>query len=176
MADRTSRRTPRRRGLPEAVKTVVGIFTPAAVVFVLFTFVLGLGSVRGSSMEPLYNGSTMTLFFRWTEPKHQDIVLVDSEALDEMIIKRVIALPGDRVSVQNSVVYLNGEALDEPYVAYPGGPDLAELTVPEDTIFVLGDNRAVSLDSRSSLLGPVPAREVMGTVLFSFQLPFSTDN
>ena len=171
MADANAERAPRKKGLPEAVKTVVEIFAPAAVAFVLFTFVLGIGDVHGSSMEPLYDDNTMTIFFRWAQADRQDIVLVRSEALGEMIIKRVIALPGDRVSIQNSVVCLNGEALDEPYVAYPGGPDMAELTVPEGTVFVLGDNRAVSLDSRA--LGPLPEDEVLGTVLFSFQLPFS---
>ena len=171
MAGTSAESTPKKNRLAEAVKTVLQIFTPAAVAFVLFTFVLGIGSVHGSSMEPLYNDSTMAIFYRWSEVERQDIVLVDSAALGEMIIKRVVALPGDRVSIQNGVVYLNGAALDEPYVAYHGGPDLAELTVPEETIFVLGDNRAVSLDSRA--LGPVPDSEVMGTVLFSFQFPFS---
>lgn len=160
----------KRGRLPEAVKTVLEILAPSAVALVLFTCILGIGDVQGSSMEPLYNDSTVTLFYRWGSVKRQDIVLVDSAAEDKRIIKRVIALPGDRVEIKDSVVYLNGAALDEPYVAYPGGADLAELTVPEGTVFVLGDNRAVSLDSRA--LGPIPEDEVMGTVFFSFQLPF----
>lgn len=171
MAGTSAARAPGKNRLLEAVKTVVEILTPAAVALVVFTFVLGIGDVQGSSMEPLYNDGTVTLFYRWAEVERQDIVLVRSEDLGKMIIKRVIALPGDRVSIQNGVVYLNGEALDEPYVAYPGGPDAAELTVPEGTIFVLGDNRAVSMDSRS--LGPIPDSGVLGTVLFSFQIPFS---
>lgn len=171
MADTNGPRPSRKKGLLEVVKTVAEILAPALVALVVFTFVLGIGDVHGSSMEPLYNDNTMTIFYRWAQVERQDIVLVQSEALDEMIIKRVIALPGDRVSVQGGVVYLNGGALDEPYVAYPGGPDLAELTVPEGTVFVLGDNRAVSLDSRA--LGPLPDGEVLGTVFFHFQLPFS---
>ena len=172
MADTNAARAPGKKNrLLEAVKTVVEILLPAAVALVVFTFVLGIGDVNGSSMEPLYNDNTITLFYRLGEAERQDIVLVRSDDLGKMIIKRVIALPGDRVSIQNGVVRLNGEALDEPYVAYPGGPDLAELTVPEGTIFVLGDNRAVSMDSR--LLGPIPDSGVLGTVFFSFQAPFS---
>ena len=160
-----------KKGFGQAVKTVLEIFAPSAVAVVLFTCILGIGDVHGSSMEPLYDGSTIVLFCRWGSVQRQDIVLVDSAAENTRIIKRVIALPGDRVEIKNSVVYLNGAALDEPYVAYPGGADRTELTVPEGTVFVLGDNRAVSLDSRA--LGPIPDGEVMGTVFFSFQAPFS---
>lgn len=153
------------------LKDLLSILALPAVVFLLFTFILGIGMVSGTSMAPLYDDCTMVITSRLTSPKCQDIVMVRSSALGEEIIKRVIGLPGDRVEVRDGMAYRNGEALDEPYVAYPGGPDQTELVVPEHTIFVLGDNRQVSLDSRNPMLGLVPEKEVDGTVLASFQVP-----
>lgn len=157
-------------------KEVVDVLLPgviaAAILFTVFTFILSINNIQGSSMEPLYNDHTMVIASRWTEPKHQDIVLIRSSALNELIVKRVIGLPGDTLKIQDNAVYLNGQPLNEPYVAYPGGSgNMDELVIPEHMLFVLGDNRAVSLDSRSPLLGLVPDSELIGTVMFSFQSP-----
>ena len=144
------------------------------VVLAVFTLILGIGSVHGSSMAPLYDDHSVVFFSRRTQPGHQDIVLIQSSALGEEIIKRVIGLPGDTLEIRSGVVYRNGRPLDEPYVEYPGGLDMAEVTVPEHMLFVMGDNRASSLDSRSPLLGFVPYSEITGTVFFSFQSPISS--
>ena len=83
-------------------------------------------------------------------------------------IKRVIGEPGDSVSIQDSKVYVNGRALDEPYILEKMDSDYEYVTVPEGTIFVLGDNRNGSRDSRYSDVGFVPLENVVGRANFIF--------
>lgn len=77
-------------------------------------------------------------------------------------IKRIIGLPGDRVRIEQGVVYLNGEVLEEPYLDHLGGSSLAEITVPKGHVFVLGDHRGPfgSVDSRR--FGPIPLASLSG--------------
>jgi signal peptidase I len=113
------------------------------------------------------------------EPQRGDIVVVHSSlALDDgtgtkNIIKRVIAVQGDTVSIQNGVVYVNGKALEEPYIkdGYTDGR-MAEITVPEGKLFLLGDNRQRSNDSRSPDVGFVSEDELIGKAVFRV-FPFS---
>lgn len=160
---------------PWTLKDTLWVLSLPALVLLVFTFILAIGNVSGSSMDPLYDDDTIIIASRWTKPERQDIVMIRSSALDEMIVKRVIALPGDTVEVRESAVYLNGRPLEEPYVKYPGGPDAEALTVPAGMLFVLGDNRAVSLDSRSPRLGLIPEGELVGPVILSLHSPVSLD-
>ncbi|WP_130650517.1 signal peptidase I [Egicoccus halophilus] len=89
----------------------------------------------------------------------QFLGVVPANARD--FVKRVIGLPGDEVVIVDGQVFVNGEALDEPYVVYPDLSDYGPVTVPEDHLFFLGDNRPNSSDSRRSL-GMVPADHVVG--------------
>ncbi|MGI6205903.1 MAG: signal peptidase I [Anaerovoracaceae bacterium] len=113
------------------------------------------------------------------EPQYGDIVVFKSNIVneqngeDKLLIKRVIAKGGDTVSISNGVVYRNGEALDEPYTkdGYTNG-GMDETVVPEGTLFLCGDNRLVSLDSRSSEVGFVDESTVIGKAVFRL-FPFS---
>jgi signal peptidase I len=89
----------------------------------------------------------------------QFLGVVPASARD--FVKRVIGLPGDEVLIEDGQVYVNGEPLDEPYVVYDDGSDYGPVTVPEDHLFFLGDNRPNSSDSRRSL-GFVPRDHVVG--------------
>ena len=106
------------------------------------------------------------------EMKRGDIVVFKSNMTSangarKLLVKRVIALPGDTISITGGKVYLNGEAIDEPYTkeGYTG-TEMAEITIPEGRIFVMGDNRQNSSDSRSKSVGLVAFDDVVGKVVF----------
>ncbi len=102
-----------------------------------------------------------TIVYRMHAPARGDIIAFHHDGpTPETYIKRVIGLPGDRVRIDRGKVYVNGVALDEPYVRFPDGRSFPEVTVPADSLYVLGDNRADSDDSR--FWGFVPEPAVLG--------------
>ena len=84
-------------------------------------------------------------------------------------LKRVIGTAGDRVMITDGLVYVNGSALEEPYVFTQGiSGEMDEVEVPTGTVFVLGDNRAASTDSRSEIIGMVDEEKLLGKVIFTW--------
>ena len=109
-------------------------------------------------------------------PERGDIVVLDPPVRsDKPYIKRVIALPGETIAVRDGKVYVNGEPLEEGYIAEPPRYtypfNAGEYTVPEGNVFVMGDNRNNSSDSH--VFGPVPLDRVIGKAFFSYW-PFDT--
>lgn len=148
-----------------------------AVLILLFTFVGRVITVDGSSMEPtLFNGDMLLLRSVGYTPKQGDVVVLTKEFsyVTGPIVKRVIAVGGDHVEIDYAAgtVKVNGKALDEDYIkepmVRPGDPDMGneDVWVPEGHIYVMGDNRNDSSDSRHVELGPVDQRQVLGRVLF----------
>ena len=140
-------------------------------VVVLFTFVIRLIGVDGHSMVPtLQDGDRLLVLnsMLYDDYKYGDIVVLRKETfLEEPIVKRVIATEGQTVDIDfdEGVVYVDGQALEEDYIREPTYLDegLAfPITVPEGCIFLLGDNRNNSMDSRDPSLGPVDVRCVIG--------------
>ena len=125
--------------------------------------------VDGDSMEPaLSHGDRLLMTKSYREPSRGDIVVFysDSSRNDEdRLLKRVVAVGGDTIEVQGGVATVNGEVETGVFIADPAFPvATGPLTVPEDSVFVLGDNRAVSMDSRQ--LGSIPLEYVVGKVAF----------
>ncbi len=138
--------------------------TCGAMILVMFLPVL---EVSGSSMEPTLRDGDILVLFR---PKAVETgEMCGMYAQGRLILKRVIGLPGDVVNMDDSGnVYVNGKQLAEPYVSEKavGTCDLTfPYTVPENSLFVMGDHRETSIDSRSSLIGCVRADQVMGQVM-----------
>lgn len=138
-------------------------------VFVIFTFVFRAVGVDGGSMVPtLHDGDWLAVKSVVTEVKRGDIVII-TQPWDRNvpIVKRVIAVGGDEVYIDFNLheVYVNGEKLDEPYINEPTSLSYDmqfPLTVDEGKVFVMGDNRNDSLDSRSSRIGLIDERYIFG--------------
>ena len=148
------------------------------IVMILFLLVFRVIVVSGDSMRrTLVDGDYLLLLNNvfYHEPRQGDVVVISKKSFDNgaAIVKRVIATEGQTVDIdfENGIVYVDGEALDEPYTNNPTNHTLGTrfpLTVAENCIFVLGDNRAVSRDSRDPVIGQVDKREVLGKALYLF--------
>jgi signal peptidase I len=163
-----------RRALRLARELVIALGLAFMGSLVLNTFVAHAVSIdQGPSMQPnLYRDDhvmieKISLNFR--TPQRGDIIVVSRPGEPISLIKRVLALPGERVEVRRGHVLINGSPLAEPWVTYFGGPDYPATSVPRDHVFILGDNRAESRDSR--MIGPVPLSEIEGRVLFIYWPP-----
>lgn len=145
------------------------------VVFLLFSFVFRAVGVDGDSMVPtLADGDWLAVASVTTEIERGDIVVINQPWERHVpIVKRVIAVGGDTVYIDfdRNEVYVNGEKLNEPYISEPTrvSYDVSfPLQVEEGKLFVMGDNRNVSLDSRSSKIGMIDERYVLGKAVVRF--------
>ena len=139
--------------LPKIVKEIGETLIIAGLLFLAVNLVTARIRVDGSSMEPsLHDGEFIVinrLAYRWADPERGEIIVFrHPKDPDRRFIKRIIGLPGDVVMVQGGQVLVNGNQIDEPYIA--ANPNYAgSWTVEDGTVFVLGDNRNNSSDSQS---------------------------
>jgi signal peptidase I len=124
-----------------------------------------------TSMEPLIREGerfvVATAYYASHEPQRGDVVVyTHPRKADLIFVKRIVALAGDRIAVAEGRAILNGAPVSEPYIAAGdtgfGYNNMPEKTVPAGTVFVLGDNRANSVDSRDNDHGPVPVGNLIG--------------
>ncbi len=143
------------------------------IIFIAFTFFFRLVQVTGDSMNPtLETGDRLIISNFMYEPDYGDIIAINKQgAKEESMIKRVIALPGDLVFIdfQSHIITVNGKVLYENYevtepISEPYDSSFP-LTVPENSVFVLGDNRNNSLDSRTENIGFIDFDEISGKAL-----------
>ena len=133
-----------------AISLVIAVF--------IINFIFQIVTVNGESMVPtLHNNDKLILekvSYRIRSVKRNDIVVIKYPAnISERIIKRVIAVAGDKVKISDNKLYINGKTINEDYKNEYLMKDYDEILVPQDSIFVLGDNRNFSKDSRSSDIG-----------------------
>lgn len=177
-ANRTRKDTSLGYELYLNVRTLV--FVLAALILV-FTFVVRIIVVSGSSMEnTLQDGDSMLVWCLGYEPKQGDVVVLTQRSYqNDSLVKRVIATEGQRVDInyETGTVYVDGTALEEDYIKeamrVPSyGEGLNHVTVPEGCIFVMGDNRNDSADSRYPSIGIIDNRSVIGrAVMVVFPFP-----
>ena len=147
-----------------------------AVVFgvLIFMFVARVVNVRGTSMySTLCNGDMVLCSDLFYTPEQGDIIVFesDSDEFDHSLVKRIIAVSGQTVDIDfnEGIVYVDGEALYEPYIrerTYDREDFVGPVTVPDGCVFVMGDNRNGSTDSRDTRVGYVEERNIIGKVYF----------
>jgi len=165
---------------------VKDIIIACAIALLIMTFVKPT-IVKESSMQPtLYTNNYIFLSrqaYLLSEPKAGDIVVFNSDMpVDEsnphggnkLLIKRIIALPGDNLTIAEGNVYINGVLMEEPYLYEDETMGYIDnLVIQEGEVFVMGDNRRVSVDSRSDQVGCVPLDDIVGKAFFRLY-PFNT--
>lgn len=155
------------------------IMSSFIIIAIVFAFLFRLVGVDGESMTNTLQHGDWLLTYNKTEYVQGDIIVITQETyFQKPLIKRVIAVGGQTVDIDynTATVYVDGVALDEPYVREDyliKKMDYREFpyTVPEGHLFCMGDNRNGSSDSRSSLVGPIDEREVLGKAFVRI-LPF----
>ncbi|MCD8187600.1 MAG: signal peptidase I [Ruminococcus sp.] len=154
-----------RRALGSTVASLVVVAAIAVLISMLFLPAL---RVTGSSMTPTMENDELIICSKRSNYESGDIVAFYYN--NKILLKRVIGMPGDIIDIsEDGVVYVNGESLDEPYVRELAlGECDIELPyqVPKSRIFVMGDHRLVSVDSRSSTVGCIADECIIGKVIF----------
>lgn len=162
--------------------TIQTILIAASVFLVIYIFLMRPFEVSGESMFPTYKHGeyilTNLITLRFSDPKQGEVIVFKSPTDENKdFIKRVIAVPGDTIMIEESKVYINGDLLDESLylsdtVQTPNGPFLQagrSVTVPDGHFFVMGDNRPHSSDSRE--WGFLPLDEIIGKSFFVYWPP-----
>jgi signal peptidase I len=157
-------------GLAGFVLTLIVAFV--LVFGVVQPFIVQAFRIPSESMVPTLEVGDRVLankfIYRFTEPERGDIVVFDSVENDDTLIKRVVGVEGDEIRVQGGLLFVNGETQEEPYLneEEPFRGYYGPLTVPEGHVFVMGDNRGNSADSR--VFGPVPLDNIKGEAFMRF--------
>ena len=157
------------RFLREVLETIL----PAILIALLINVFVGQATrVEGQSMEPnLHTDQRLVVekvSYRFHGPQRFDIVVPRLPSQDdELLIKRVVGLPGETVEIRDGEVYINGKMLDEPFLNVETRPGRqSSITVPPLHVYVMGDNRNHSNDSRS--FGPIPIENIVGRAWISY--------
>lgn len=138
------------------------------LLIILYFIFFKVEVVNGSSMNPtLYNNNVEISVNRlYANLERGDIVNIESKTLGQNIVKRIIGIGGDEIVCEKGVLTINGEIVEEDYVNNPNDfNDSFKIKVPGSQIFVMGDNRGHSVDSRK--IGTIPLNEVKGKLIFS---------
>ena len=160
------------KNLLEWIRDIVIAVIIAAIILAFFKPII----VQQESMQPnFYSGdyliTSRQAYRLFGQPERGDVIVFKSHLYDEKgkkknLIKRIIGLQGDTVEIKNGDVYINGELLQEEYVAEQGlSGEMEAVTVPEGRLFVMGDNRRVSQDSRSPEVGTIEMDSIVGKVV-----------
>lgn len=160
-----------RQGLQWLKEIVQTIVVALLLTFVLRAYVVESFVVDGPSMEPtLRDGERLLiskLSYVFSEPRRGDVIIFRyPRDPHKDYIKRIVALPGDEVRMDMGRLYINGQPVEEPYASESPVGDFNTITVPEGCVFVMGDNRGNSEDSR--MFGAVPMKFIKGRAFLVF--------
>ena len=159
----------------DILETVVFI---GSLFIVVYLFILTPNQVKGASMEPSFQSGdyilTSRVTYKMRSPQRGDVIVFKSPKNPDIeYIKRIIGIPKDKIVIENGNIYVNDKLIQENYISaqtnlWDGGfiKEAVPLYIPEDEIFVMGDNRPKSSDSRE--FGPVPESSIIGQVFYRY--------
>ena len=142
------------------LKQILPYVLIVAIVILIRTFLITPIRVVGPSMNPTLKSGDIMILNKVAKIDRFDIVVINSDKTPEILIKRVIGLPGETIEIQDGIIYINGKVLKENY----GQGEITDYIyehIGKDEYFVLGDNRPISADSR--LFGTFNKKEIKGT-------------
>jgi len=162
-----------KNSILHTIKEYAVVIIGAVILSVLISFFVKPGQVVGHSMDTTLANNDLVvinkLSYNSEAPKYKDILVFNTNVNNgEILIKRVIGVPSDIIAIKNNQLFINGELTEEKYIKEPmlGNVDM-EVQVPKGKIFVMGDNRNNSLDSRSQIVGLIDyKKDVIGKVVF----------
>ncbi len=162
-------REAKRKGFWRSFRnTVFALITVAAIAVLVAVLLLPVLRIYGTSMRPALEEGEYVVSLKGSKFETGDVLAFYYN--NKILVKRVIAVSGDWVEIdENGTVSVNGVRLDEPYVTEPslGECDIEfPYQVPESRIFVMGDHRSVSIDSRSTTIGCVSSEQIVGKIIF----------
>ncbi len=165
------RENKRNKGTFTLRELLQSLFIALILVVIIKTFIMQLFWIPSRSMEPVLlinDRIVVTKFSYWyREPQRGDIIVFRfPKDTTKHLVKRVIGMGGEIISIRHNQVYINGKLLDEPYINNGKYQDFGPIVVPENHYFVLGDNRDSSEDSRA--FGCVPSQLVVGKAQFRY--------
>lgn len=149
------------------------VFISASILILIITFVFTMVIVDGRSMQhTLESGDKIIVTKMGYQPKDGDVIVVgkSEDGYSKPIVKRVIAIEGQtlKIDFENQQVIVDGKVLDEPYISSETIEGTAEIpeVIPEGYVFVMGDNRYISMDSRYKDIGLVNVDDIVGKAVF----------
>lgn len=163
-----------RAKITGALRSVLEVCSLSIVLLIVFNFILGLARVNQNSMLPNFHPNDIVIYNRLDSSYERGDVIVAKEVNDDiLIIKRIIGLPNETIDIdENGVITIDGVILQEESLIQ--GKNILRdiqfpLTLDDDEYFVLGDNREISLDSRSGQIGNIKKGNIRGTVFFTIK-------
>jgi len=148
--------------------TISSLIVVAAIAVLISMLFLPVLRVTGTSMTPTLQNDELVICRKWGDFEQGDVIAFYNN--NKILLKRVIGTPGDWIDIKSDgTVYVNGEELDEPYLDEKsfGECDITlPYQVPESRIFVMGDHRSTSVDSRSTTVGCIADEYIIGRVMF----------
>ena len=154
------------------IKELIPYIIIIIAIILIRAFIITPVRVDGNSMKNTFEDGDLLLLFKLGNVDRFDVVVLDEEYDDEIMIKRIIGLPGETVEIKNGKIYINEEEISDDY-GYGETSDYEKTTLSADEYFILGDNRLISKDSR--YFGPVKEEEIMGKIILRFY-PFNKIN
>ncbi len=140
----------------------------ASVSYVIFSQILIPMRIHGISMEPTYRDGGFNfcskVHYLWSKPQRHDVVAVRFAGNRVMLLKRVVALEGEQIEFRNGRLWVDGNPLEEPYVRYPCDWNLPPRVVDKDSVYVVGDNRNMPIDTHH--FGQTTTKRIVGVPLW----------